>query len=64
MRKHLVAEECWCKPKLAFVAKYGTRVWVHNAKDGRDPPDEVVAEAVAEAMDNDDGGDVRVRPLH
>ncbi len=61
--QHDLAGECWCEPKKVFTAKYGTEVWVHNDPKGTDPPEEAVAAAVMEAMDNDDGGVVRVKPI-
>ena len=62
-RSHGLAGECWCSPEKVFTAKYGTEVWVHNNAKSTQPPEEVVASAVMEAMDNDDGGVVRVKPI-
>ena len=60
--EHEYGGECWCSPELVLTTKKGTEVWVHNATDGRRAPEQFISQAVMEAMDQDHGGIVRVKP--
>ena len=60
---HEYADECWCNPECVYVTDGGTEVWVHVKFDGEIAPADVIARAIAEAIEQDHGGITRVKPV-
>ncbi len=53
-REHVSSADCWCEPVLEHTTAEGAYVWLHIEASGERPPVTVVAEAIAQASDDED----------
>ena len=49
MTEHENSPDCWCHPYVVYQSPNGGQVWVHR---GKEPPAEVLAEAIAMLLED------------